>query len=254
MTLYLIGLGLNDEKDITLKGLAAIKKCKKVYLENYTSKLNCSMKKLEKLYKKKIILADRDLVENKAEKTILKEAKKSNIAFLVIGDPFGATTHIDLVLRAKEMKVKTKMIHNASILTAVGTIGLELCKYGKVTSIPFHNENIKTPIKVLKNNLANRLHTLFLLDLDPKEKKFLSINEAIEYLLKNNVHEDIIAIACTKLGSDSPTIKVGKLKNLKNLKFKKFPQCLIIPSKLHFMEEEALNLHKYKLKFSTGST
>ena len=149
MTLFIIGLGLNDEKDITLKGLAAIKKCKKVYLENYTSKLNCPLTKLEKLYKKKIILADRILVESQAEKTILKDAKSSNIALLVVGDPFGATTHIDLILRAKEMGIKTQIIHNASILTAVGIIGLELYKYGKTTSIPFHNENVTTPVQVL---------------------------------------------------------------------------------------------------------
>ena len=244
MALYIIGIGLNDEKDITLKGLAAVKKCKKVYLENYTSKLNCPIKRLEKLYNKKIILADRNLVEKKAEKTILGEAKKSDIAFLVVGDPFGATTHIDLILRAREMKIKTRIIHNASILTAVGIIGLELYKYGKVTSIPFDNENVKTPIKVLKNNLASGLHTLFLLDLDPQENRFLSISEAIGYLLKSNVHEDIVAVACAQLGSDSPIIKVGRLKELKNLKLRKFPQCLIIPSKLHFMEEEALNLYR----------
>ena len=244
MALYIIGIGLNDEKDITLKGLAAVKKCKKVYLENYTSKLNCPIKRLEKLYNKKIILADRNLVEKEAEKTILKEAKKSNIAFLVVGDPFGATTHIDLILRAREMKIKTRIIHNASILTAVGIIGLELYKYGKVTSIPFNNEDVKTPIKVLKNNLASGLHTLFLLDLDPQENRFLSISEAIGYLLKSNVHEDIVAVACAQLGSDSPIIKVGRLKELKNLKLRKFPQCLIIPSKLHFMEEEALNLYR----------
>ena len=39
MALYLIGLGLNDEKDITVKGLEAIKNCESVYLENYTSVL-----------------------------------------------------------------------------------------------------------------------------------------------------------------------------------------------------------------------
>lgn len=244
MALYIIGLGLNDEKDITLKGLAAIKKCKKLYLESYTSKLSCNKKRLERLYKKKIILAGRSLVESQAEKTILKEAKSSSIALLVVGDPFGATTHIDLVLRAKEMKVKTKIIHNASILTAIGIIGLELYKYGKTTSIPFHNENVATPVKVLKNNLANGLHTLFLLDLEPKENRFMSVNEAIEYLLKNNVHEGLTAVACAQLGSENPVIRAGKLKELKNIKFKKFPQCLVIPAKLHFMEEEALRLYK----------
>ena len=52
MTLYLIGLGLNDEKDITIKGLEAIKNCDYIYLESYTSLLlNTSIEKLEKLFK-----------------------------------------------------------------------------------------------------------------------------------------------------------------------------------------------------------
>lgn len=38
--LYIIGLGLGDEKDITLKGLEAVKKCSQVYMEAYTSLLS----------------------------------------------------------------------------------------------------------------------------------------------------------------------------------------------------------------------
>lgn len=34
---YLIGLGLGDVKDITVKGLEIVKKCDRVYLESYTS-------------------------------------------------------------------------------------------------------------------------------------------------------------------------------------------------------------------------
>jgi diphthine synthase len=37
--LTFIGLGLYDEKDISLKGLEEIKKCDKVYAEFYTAKL-----------------------------------------------------------------------------------------------------------------------------------------------------------------------------------------------------------------------
>ncbi len=36
MALYMVGIGLNDEKDITVKGLEAVKKCDSVYLESYT--------------------------------------------------------------------------------------------------------------------------------------------------------------------------------------------------------------------------
>lgn len=46
MVLYVIGLGLGDEQDITLRGLNAVKKCKKVFLENYTSVLGIDHAKL----------------------------------------------------------------------------------------------------------------------------------------------------------------------------------------------------------------
>ena len=48
MALYLIGLGLGDEKDITLRGLEAMKQCDKIYIESFTSRL-CShdIKKME---------------------------------------------------------------------------------------------------------------------------------------------------------------------------------------------------------------
>lgn len=37
--LYLVGLGLADEKDITVKGLEIVKKAERVYLEAYTAVL-----------------------------------------------------------------------------------------------------------------------------------------------------------------------------------------------------------------------
>ena len=37
--LYLIGLGLGDQDDITVNGLKAIQSCSKVFLESYTSVL-----------------------------------------------------------------------------------------------------------------------------------------------------------------------------------------------------------------------
>lgn len=37
--LYVVGLGLGDEKDITVRGLEAVRRCDKVYLEAYTSLL-----------------------------------------------------------------------------------------------------------------------------------------------------------------------------------------------------------------------
>jgi diphthine synthase len=44
--LFLIGLGLGDEKDVTIKGLEAIEKCDLIYLEHYTSILTVGKEKL----------------------------------------------------------------------------------------------------------------------------------------------------------------------------------------------------------------
>lgn len=44
--LYLIGLGLGDPEDITVKGLEIVKKCEHVYLEAYTSVLSAGPEEL----------------------------------------------------------------------------------------------------------------------------------------------------------------------------------------------------------------
>ncbi|MEE9525907.1 MAG: diphthine synthase [Candidatus Woesearchaeota archaeon] len=244
MTLYFIGLGLSDEKDLSIKGFNAIKKCKYLYLESYTSLLQVTKQDLEKFYNKEIISADRDTVEKEAEQTILKHAKEADTAFLVIGDPMCATTHLDLLTRAKEKGIKTKIIHNASIINAVGEIGLEVYKYGKITSIPFENENVRAPYKVLLNNLDKELHTLFLLDLKPDQNKFLTIKQAIEYLEKQGLTAKTKLIACARIGSNDQIIKYSTPEKLKQERYGSAPYCLIIPAEMHFMEEEFLEQYK----------
>jgi diphthine synthase len=248
MPLYFIGLGLNNEKDITVNGLEAIKKCDLIYLENYTSVLNCSKDDLEKFYGKKIILANRKMVEND-DNEIINNSKTKNVAFLVAGDSLAATTHIDLFMRAKNEGIKCLVIHNSSILTAVGATGLQLYKFGKTTSIPLENENIETPYDVLKGNLSLGLHTLFLLDLKPEDEKFMTINDSIRYLLRVELKrneklfsEKTLCVGCARIGSPDQKIKSGSAKDIMNYDFGNPVQCLIVPGKLHFMEEEALKL------------
>jgi diphthine synthase len=252
MTLFIIGIGLSTEKDITLRGLESVKKCDKVYLENYTSLLQCSIQDLEKLYGKKIILADRSTAEQKDEE-IVEEAKKKDIAFLVVGDPFSATTHIGMFKLAKERKVPVEIIHNGSVLTAVGITGLQLYKFGRVTSIPFIEDHpqLETPYNVLKENQQQGLHTLFLLDLKPAQQKFMYLNQALEILEKIELRKkekliknDTLVIGCARLGSDNAVIKAGSLEKVKKLDFGKAPHCLIIPGKMHFTEEEVVDFYK----------
>ena len=250
MPLYFIGLGLGNEKDITINGLEAVKKCDLAYLEDYTSILSCKKEDLEKFYGKKVIPARRSLVEAD-DNEIIENAKTKNVAFLVIGDPLVATTHIDLFLRAKKEGIKCNVIHNASIISAVGVTGLQAYKFGRTTSIPFENENVETPYDALKGNLSLGLHTLFLLDLNPEESKFMSVNDAIRYLLKAELKrnekifsEKTLCIGCARIGSENQAIKAGTAKDLLKFDFGKPVHCLIVPGKLHFMEEEALNLNK----------
>ena len=249
MTLYIIGIGLSTEKDITVKGLELVKRCDKVYLENYTSLLQCSIQDLEKFYGKNVILADRTASEQ-GDIKIIEEAKKKNVAFLVVGDPFSATTHIELFKLAKEKQVPVQVVHNASILTAVGITGLQLYKFGRVTSIPFIEDHpqLETPYNVLKENQEHGLHTLFLLDLKPDQKKFMTVHQALDILEKiesrkkeNLVKKDTLVIGCSRLGSEDAVIKAGPLEKVKKQEFGKAPHCVIFPGKMHFIETEFLN-------------
>lgn len=243
--LYLIGIGLGNELDITVNGLEIVRRCSRIYLENYTSLLDTTIKKLEQLYGMEVILAEREFVEDGKE--IIEFAKKKDVALLVIGDALSATTHVSLLMQAKESGVDAKVIHNASILNVVSDTGLSLYKFGKTASIPFDNENVETPYNILKENLSISAHTLFLLDLRPKENTFMTVNEAIEYLFRAEVknklkifNKDTYVVACCKLGSDNAVIKYGKAADLVLEEFNLFPQCLIVPSKLHFVEDDFL--------------
>ena len=176
MVLYLIGLGLGDEKDITVRGLEAIRSCDILYLEYYTSILGANVTRLEQFYGKKIQIADRNMVESAAE-DIYKPALYSNIGFLVVGDSLCATTHTDLILRAKELGIIVEVIHNTSIMGGVGSCGLQLYKYGYTVSIPF-NEGDWKPSSFydrIKYNKNGGMHTLCLLDIKVKEIDYSSL-------------------------------------------------------------------------------
>lgn len=233
---------MGDEKDISVRGLEAVKSCSKVFLECYTSKLvNFDVKKMEELYGKEVILADRNLVEQKCEKEMLEVAKNENVALLIVGSPLGATTHQDILQRADELNVKTEVIDNAGILGAVGVTGLSLYKFGRVITIPRENKNVKSPYEMMLKNKEMGLHTLILLDVGSVDGEFelMTAKEGCEYLIKNGFDGDVLV--CGGLGSNNSEIKFG---DVGSMNIEKLPQCLIVPGDLHFMEEESLNRFK----------
>ncbi|CAD7084753.1 unnamed protein product [Hermetia illucens] len=272
---YLIGLGLGDPKDVTVKGLEIIKKCDRVYLESYTSILTCGQTALEEFYGRSLILADRELVEQGAD-DILAGANTHDVALLVVGDPFGATTHTDFILRAKEKGIPFQVVHNASILNAAGCCGLQLYSFGETISIPYWDDTWKPDsfYDKIKMNRDNNLHTLCLLDIKVKEPtlesltkkkreymppRFMSVNEAavqlLEILKKKRsegiADEDLayteksLCIGLSRVGHESQQIVACSMLEMVQSDLGAPLHSLIIPAeKLHPLEEEYVALFK----------
>ncbi|MBS3155397.1 diphthine synthase [Candidatus Woesearchaeota archaeon] len=232
MTFYIIGLGLN-EKGISLEGLEALKKCKKVYLENYTVDFPYTKKELEKVLGVKIEELDRGQVENES---FVCEAKKKDIALLIYGNALVATTHISLLFKCGEEKIPYKIIHAGSVFDAITETGLQLYKLGKITNITKHESS--SFFKIIEENKIVGAHSLILLDIG------LSVNEALKKLQeiankrKFKLKEVIV---CSRLGTKEAVMKYGEIEKLINQKKEfKLPACLIIPGDLHFVEKDAI--------------
>jgi len=244
-----IGLGLNDEKDISLKGLNEINNCDRVYAEFYTAKLfGTSIKKIEKQIKKQIIILNREEVEK--GDIIINDAMEKHIVFLSCGDSMAATTHLDLRLRAINEGIKTNIIHGSSIFTAVpGLLGLQNYKFGRTTTLAYPENNYFpiSPYNIIKENKKLGMHTLVLLDIQADKKRYMSANDGIKIFEKyekkigNNIfHDDSLICVVARAGSANPVIRADYLKNLKNENFGPPLHSIVVPGKLHFLEIESL--------------
>ncbi len=254
--LTLIGLGLYDEKDITLKGIDAVQKADRVYIETYTSTLTgTNLETMQEIYKREILPLTREDIELHAEEKILDEAKERDIAILIGGDPLIATTHVDLRIRARDMGIPVKIIHAASISSAAISLScLQNYKFGRSTSIAFPQRGIvsEAPYDALKINTQHGLHTLMYLDVTDETNtehpnQHMTINQAIEQLQileekrdENLIKEDTLGVGIARAGSDEPHVHADYLSGLRDYDFGPPQHILVIPGKLHFMEGEAL--------------
>ena len=231
--LYIIGLGL-DKSGISLHGKKILKSAavKKIYLEEYTVDYPYSKKELEKELKIKTISADRNFVESEE---IVSLSKKEDVVLLVYGSPLMATTHISLINSAKKNKVKFKIIHSSSVFDAIAESGLQLYKFGKITSLPKWQKNFSPTsfIDVIKENQSIGAHTLLLIDIG------LEFKDAREQL-KDSKFKFGKVILCSRLGVKSKFF-FDFIDKIDEKKVEK-PYCIIIPGKLSFDEEESLNL------------
>lgn len=271
MVFYFIGLGLGDEKDITVRGLEAIKGCKRVYLEHYTAIIGVPMKRLEAFYGCDIILADREAVESGSD-DLLKGADKEDVAFLVVGDVFAATTHTDLFLRAARTRIPIQVIHNCSIMNAVSACGMQLYTFGTSVSICFF-EGDRRPGSFYEHIKINRdagMHTLCLLDIKVKEQSFenmskgldvfeppryMTVNTAIEQLLeiedkeKQNVYaRSSPCIGLARVGQTTQKIVSGTMEELLKVDFGGPLHCMVLPGTMDLIENEMYEFYHWDFK------
>ncbi len=245
--LVLIGLGLWNEKDITLRGLEEAKSSDVVFLEKYTSKLMGSNKeKLEDLIGKKIQFADRNFLESGE---VIATARNNKVALLVAGDPMVATTHSQLILDAEKQGVKTRVIHNASIYSAVAETGLQIYKFGRSATITFWQGDYKPTswFDIYLENKERGLHTLFFLDLNLDEGKMMSAKEGLEKLIeigkeKGGFDEKTYCVVASQIGSLGRVIKAGEASELLKKDLGAPLQVIIVPGKLHEAEENFLKM------------
>lgn len=111
------------------------------------------------------------MIETESDE-ILRDAHAQDVALLVVGDPFGATTHTDILLRARALGIPTRVIHNASIMNAIGACGLQLYNFGQTVSLVFFTDTWKPDsfYDRVRENANLGMHTLILLDIKVKEQ------------------------------------------------------------------------------------
>jgi diphthine synthase len=247
--LWFVGLGISGFKSIPSEALDVLSKADIVYLEQFTSPIGKSdLTKIKNATKGEFKLAKRWLVEDGSE--ILKNAKKKKVVLLAYGDPYIATTHIELRTRAIEEKIKTHSIHAASSLTSmIGECGLHFYKVGRIATIMSEMKSLTTPYYVIYKNIIEGNHTVLLLEYNQDKDFFLDPKDALNGLLetekgqiRNVISSSTYVIIASRIGFKDQNIISGKISSLKKTDFGKPPHTVIIPGRLHFTESDALKI------------
>ena len=270
---FLIGLGLGGPSSLSYDVIKILKCVDTIFFEFYTNYTNASMEDYELFLKKKIIPIFRKTLENDS-KEFLRSQKDANVALLISGDPFIATTHYMLIMEAFKEGLDVKIYNNVSIYSIAPSItGLSAYKFGKTATIPFP-ERIKseTYYDIIKANISISAHSLVLLDIDVEKKEFLSISRAINLLLeleekrKEKIYSnETKIIALSKIGSNEQKIIYDTMDELEKIDWQAIgpPQALIFPSSLNVSEQEILEamwtkkanlIQDYKVKIVVTGT
>ncbi|TKX45642.1 MULTISPECIES: diphthine synthase [unclassified Halorubrum] len=251
--LTFIGLGLYDERSVTVEGREALRAADRVFAEFYTSRLiGADVADLEAYHDVDIAVRDRAGVERDPE-PILEAAADGDAAFLTAGDTMISTTHTDLRLRAEERGIDTRVVHGVTAQSAASSLtGLQNYRFGKATTLPFpygHGGD-DVPASVVETVEANRergLHTVVYLDIkvgtgpsgpDPDHEEYMTADAAAELLAEGWADE--LAVAVARAGSPDAVVAADRLSALADRQFGDPLHLLVIPGDLHHVEADAL--------------
>ena len=254
--LTFVGLGLYDERSVTVAGRDAIRAADRVVAEFYTSKLaGTTVADLEAHHDTAIEVRDRAGVEQ-SPGDILDDAESEDVVFLTAGDTMVSTTHVDLRLRAHERGVETRVVHGTTAQTAASSLtGLQNYRFGKATTLPFERSHggEGVPGSVLETIDANRergLHTLVFLDIDAANDDYMRADTAAGMLAdawdETDSGEEVTAgpdrlgVVVARAGSPSPVVRADRLGTLAGESFGDPLHLLVVPGELHLLEREAL--------------
>lgn len=152
--------------------------------------------------------------------------------------PPSATTHTDLVLRAREKSIPVRTVPNASIMSAIGAAGLQLYSFGQTVSMVFFTDSWRPAsfYDRLRENRSLGLHTLVLLDIKVKEQsmenlargrrifeppRYMTVGQCAEQMLEVEADkgegvcgEESLAVGAARVGAQDEKFVAGTLREL----------------------------------------
>ncbi|MFB6205190.1 MAG: diphthine synthase [Haloglomus sp.] len=241
--LTFVGLGLYDERSVTVEGQEAIRGADAVFAEFYTSKLaGATVEELEAYHDTDVEVRDRAGVEQDPE-PILAAAESGDCVFLTAGDTMISTTHVDLRLRAHERGIETSVVHGTTASAAASSLtGLQNYRFGKATTLPFpYGEGRSIPgsvVDTLDDNRERGLHTLVFLDIKADREEYMTADVAADLLASE--YEDCLGVVVARAGSPDPVVEADRLSALATMAFGDPLHLLVVPGDIHHVEADAL--------------
>ncbi|QLG48953.1 diphthine synthase [Natrinema halophilum] len=259
--LTFIGLGLYNERSITVEGRDALRAADRAYAEFYTSELiGTTIDDLESYHDTDIEVRDRAGVEQHPD-DVLAAAESEDVAFLTAGDTMISTTHVDLRLRAHDRGIETRVIHGVTAQTATSSLtGLQNYRFGKSTTLPFpyaHGaDGLPASVtETIDDNRSDGLHTVVYLDIkvgrgsagsqkashsdDTADRdEFMTADVGAELLAAE--YPDLVGVVVARAGSPGPLVEAGTMTELATREFGDPLHLLVIPGECHHLEADAL--------------